>query len=114
MKKENIILEKSYKFSLDIIELYKLLASRKEYILSKQLLRSGTSVGANIYEAQGSISKKEFIMKMQIAYKEVIESHFWINLLKDSKFINEIEFDSYNEKVNEIRRILVSIQKKMK
>lgn len=114
MKKDNIILEKSYKFSLNIISTYKLLLTRKEYIMSKQLLRSGTSVGANIHEAQGSISKKEFIVKMQIAYKELIESEFWLNLLRDSNYLTTQEHDFQVYKLLELRRILVAIQKKMK
>ncbi|MEO6729045.1 MAG: four helix bundle protein [Candidatus Dojkabacteria bacterium] len=114
MKKENIILDKSYSFSIQIVQLYKVLISNKEYVLSKQLLRCGTSVGANIYEAQGSISKKEFIVKMQISYKELIESGYWLNLLKDTDFITNDTFNRYIGLVEEIKRILVSIQKKMK
>lgn len=112
--KKNIILEKSYKFSLEIISLYKFLSINKEFILSKQLLRSGTSIGANIHEAQGSISKKEFIMKMQIAYKELLETDFWIMLLKDSNYINETQFSEFNNNIQELKKILVSIQKKLK
>jgi four helix bundle protein len=80
----SIIEKKSYEFARRIIKLYKFLINKKEFILSKQLLRSGTSIGANIIEAQYSISKKEFRAKMSIVLKEVAESRYWINLLKDA------------------------------
>ena len=90
--KESIIAAKSFHFAISVVELYKTIIRReKEFVMSKQLLRSGTSVGANIAEASGSISKREFIAKMQISYKEAHESLFWITLLKDTNFINEIE-----------------------
>ncbi len=74
MKKENLIKEKSYKFVLDIIKLYKFLTSKNEYVLSKQILRSGTSIGANIEESQAAQSKKDFISKLSIANKEARET----------------------------------------
>jgi len=80
--KENVIRDKSFEFALKIIELYKhLTTEKKEYVLSKQLLRSGTSIGANIREAELSISKKEFTAKMQIALKEASETEYWLLLL---------------------------------
>jgi len=83
--KENIIQDKSYKFALRVINLYKyLIQNKKEYILSKQILRSGTSIGANIEEAIGGYSEKDFIAKLSLAYKEARESKYWINLLIDS------------------------------
>ena len=83
--KENIIHDKSYKFALRVINLYKyLIQNKKEYILSKQILRSGTSIGANIEEAIGGYSEKDFIAKLSLAYKEARESKYWINLLIDS------------------------------
>ena len=86
---ENLILDKSYQFSLMVIELYKFLINeKKEYLLSKQLLRCGTSIGANINEAQAAISKKDFIAKVSIASKEARESKYWLMLLKDSGYIN--------------------------
>jgi four helix bundle protein len=87
-EKDNIIKNRSYKFALRIIKLYKYLCEeKKEYVLSKQLLRSGTSIGANVEEAIGGISKKDFMNKMYIVYKESRETRYWINLLKDSDYI---------------------------
>jgi four helix bundle protein len=87
-EKDNIIKNKSYKFALRIIKLYKYLCEeKKEYVLSKQLLRSGTSIGANVEEAIGGISKKDFLNKMYIVYKESRETRYWINLIKDSDYI---------------------------
>ena len=87
--KDNLIMEKSYHFSLMVIELYKFLThEKKEYILSKQLLRSGTSIGANVNEAQAAISKKDFIAKISISSKEARESKYWLMLLKDSGYID--------------------------
>ncbi len=86
--KENIVKDKSYNFSLRIIKLYKhLMDEKNEFVLSKQVLRCGTSIGANIEEAVGGQSKKDFINKIAIAYKEARECHYWIRLLKDSSFI---------------------------
>ncbi len=87
MKKDNIIQTKSYNFAVRIIKLYKHLSQeKKEFVLSKQLLRSGTSIGANIEEAIGGQSRKDFFAKLTIAYKEARESHYWIRLLKDTDF----------------------------
>ena len=87
--KPNIVLDKSYAFSLKVIELYKFLTQeKKEYVLSKQLLRSGTSIGANTTEAQAAISKKDFIAKLSIASKEARETEYWLRLLTDSKYID--------------------------
>jgi len=84
---ENIILSKTYNFALRIIDLYKYLSKEeKEYTLSKQILRSGTSIGVNSEEAAGSISKKDFRAKFFIAYKEARETHYWIRLLRDSDY----------------------------
>ncbi len=85
---ENIVKDKSYKFSLRIIKLYQHLSvKKKEFLLSKQVLRCGTSIGANIEEAIGGQSKKDFISKISIAYKESRETHYWIRLLRDSNYI---------------------------
>ncbi len=82
---ENLVKEKSYKFALRVINLYKYIAeTKKEFVLSKQVLRCGTSIGANIEEAIGGQSKKDFITKMFISYKEARETHYWIKLLRDS------------------------------
>ncbi len=94
--KENIIVKKSYSFALAIIQLYKMLMERKEYVLSKQILRSGTSIGANVHEAVGSHSKKDFIHKLSIAVKEARETLYWLNLLKGSNYILIDEFNPLN------------------
>ena len=85
--KENIIVKKSYAFALEVINLYKYLIEKKEFVMSKQVLRSGTSIGANIHEGISSESKKDFIHKLSIAVKESRETSYWLNLLKDSNFI---------------------------
>jgi len=88
LEKENIVKEKSYKFSLRIVKLFKyLVENKKEFVLSKQVLRCGTSIGANIEEAIGGITKKDFINKVFIAYKEARETHYWIRLLRDSDYL---------------------------
>ncbi|MCE1164169.1 MAG: four helix bundle protein [Bacteroidetes bacterium] len=88
--RENIVKDKSYKFALRIIKLYQFLYNQKhESVLSKQVLRSGTSIGANIEEANGAMSRKDFLNKMYIAHKESRETHYWINLLRDSGYIDE-------------------------
>jgi len=109
---ENIILSKTYKFALRIIELYKYLCEeKKEYTLSKQILRSGTSIGANSEEAAGSISKKDFRAKFFIAYKEARETHYWIRLLRDSGYIDSKLAESLLNDTNEILKIIGAILK---
>lgn len=108
--KDNIIVKKSYSFALGIIGLYKtLVENKKEFVLSKQMLRSGTSIGANINEAVTSESKKDFIHKLSIAVKEVRETGYWLNLLKDSEYITEENFNQLNKDCEELARILNSI-----
>ena len=90
--KENIIQQKSYLFTIKIIELYKhLIGTKKEFVLSRQLLRSGTSIGANIEEALGGQSKKDFISKISIAYKEARETKYWLSLLREAKYMTQEE-----------------------
>ena len=84
--KENLVLDKSFNFSLSIIELYKELVKVNEYVISKQVLRSATSIGANIQEAQASVSKKDFVNKMAIASKEARETKYWLMLLDKSQY----------------------------
>lgn len=113
--KPNIIKDKSKSFAIRMIDLYKHLSdNKKEYIMSKQILRSGTSIGANINEAVCSISKKEFLSIMYIAYKEAAESQYWLELLKDTNYINHEEFNSLNRDCNELIKILSSITKSTK
>jgi len=90
MKEENVIQQKSYAFALRIIQLYRYLAQeKKEFVLAKQILRSGTAIGANVEEAIGAQSKKDFLSKMAIAYKEARETKYWLRLLKDTKYLPE-------------------------
>ena len=107
--KENIIVQKSYAFALEIVRLYKVLSGKNEYVLSKQILLSGTSIGANIHEAVSSESKRDFIHKMGIALKESRETCYWLNLLKDSGYLHEQTFDSLNDSCLSIIKILNSI-----
>ena len=109
---ENIVKDKSKKFALRIIILYKYLCEEKrEFIMSKQLLKSGTSIGANICEANHSMSKKEFISKMNISLKEAAETEYWLELLSESGFITKNEYDSIILDCSEIKRLLISIIK---
>ncbi len=115
MKTDNIIQTKSYTFALRVIKLYKFLKDeKKEYTLGKQVLRSGTSIGANVEEAIGRQSDKDFLSKMSIAYKEARETHYWIRLLSDSGFIKPNERDSLITDCEELLKIIGSIQKSMK
>ena len=115
MKKENVVQKKSYDFALRIIKLYKFLSEENnEYVLSRQVLRSGTSIGANIEEAIGAVSQKEFLVKLNIAYKEARETHYWIRLLKDSDYIAHSAFESIIADCDELLSIIGSISKTMK
>jgi len=115
MRKENIILEKTFSFSIRIVKLYKhLVKNYNEYDLFRQLLRSGTSIGANMEEAQGGYSKKEFLSKVAIAYKEARETRYWIRLLHSTSYITTEEFDSLEVDIEEISKIITSIQVSVK
>ena len=106
MKQENIILEKSFSFAVRIVKLYKYLCDdKKEFVLSKQLLRCGTSIGANINEAQAGQSKADFIDKMSIASKEARETKYWIDLLVTTKYL-EIEDKYAQSLINDIDKII--------
>ena len=108
----NIIKEKSFAFSKDIVFLYQILIKEKhEYILSKQLLRAGTSVGANIAEGVAGQSRKDFIHCLNIAYKEARETFFWLSLVKETNYLNPEEADPVLSRCDEIIRILCSILK---
>ena len=114
-EKDNIIRSKSFDFSVRIVNLYKVLYyERNEKKLSKQLLRSGTSIGANIEEGIAAFSKKEFIFKLQISYKEANESFYWIKLLHRTDYINDVEFESLKLNIEEIIKLLISIIKTSK
>ncbi len=104
-------LNTSFSFAIEIIEIYrKLIEEQKEYILSKQLVRSGTSIGANVEEAIGGYSKADFLSKMTIAYKETRETVYWIKLLAATKFIDEENAIDLKLKAEEISRIIGKIQ----
>lgn len=111
--KKNIIQEKSFEFALEIIYLYKQLKSQNEYVISNQLLRSGTSIGANVEEAIGAQSKKDFVNKMSVAYKEARETFYWLRLLKESRLADG-DFNKYLEKAEELNKIISSILKTSK
>jgi len=108
--KDNIVLNKSFDFALEIIELYKILKSKNEFVISKQLLRSGTSIGANVEEATAAQSKKDFATKMSIASKEARETRYWLRLLNKSKLV-EYDYKNYLNKIDELIRIITAIVK---
>lgn len=113
--KDNIVYEKAFKFSINVVNLYKYLSKEKsEYILSKQILRSGTSIGANIKEGIEGQSKKDFLSKMNIALKEASETEYWLELLLATKYIDVKLFDSILEDCKELNRILTAIIKTTK
>ncbi len=108
----NLIEVKSFKFAVRIVNVYKhLTREKKEFVLSKQLLRSGTSIGANVSEAQRGQSKADFIAKMSIALKEANESHYWIRLLYETNYLTQTQYASLEKDISEIIKILVSICK---
>lgn len=112
---ENIIQQKTYTLALDVIKVYKdLIDRKKEFVISRQLLRCGTSVGANVEEAIGGQSDKDFFMKITIAYKEARETRYWLRLLKDSGFLDSITAQALDDKCTEVCRILSKIQITMK
>lgn len=115
MRRNSIVYDKSFKFSIRIVKVYKYLKeSKKEYIMSKQLMRCGTSIGANISEGLEGQSKKDFISKLQIALKEANESRYWINLLKATDYLEDKEEESLIADLEEIIKLLVSIIKTSK
>ena len=109
------IQERSFRFAIRIVNLYKILcADRKEYVLSKQLLRSGTSIGANVTEAQQAQSKADFRSKLNIALKEATETKYWLRLLAATDYLTEAEFESIFTDCTEIEKILVVSVKTLK
>ena len=112
---ENIIEIKSFNFAVRIVNLYKYLTDKKkEYVLSKQLIRSGTSIGANVSEAEQAQSKPDFVSKMNIALKETSETKYWIKLLNATEFLSEKESNSLLVDCVELEKLLVSIIKSSK
>lgn len=115
MESENVIVDKSKAFAIRIIRLYKFLCDeKKEFVLSKQVLRSGTSIGANVKEAIRGQSKADFYAKMNISLKEASETEYWLELLHESDYITKEQFSSIYEDCQELIRILVSITKTQK
>ena len=113
--KENIVKNKSFGFAIRIVRLYQfLVAEKKEFVLSKQLLRSGTSVGAMVREAEHAETKKDFVHKMAIAQKEINESIYWLELLKETDYLSVNEFESLNTDAIEIIKLITSIIKSAK
>jgi four helix bundle protein len=112
--KENLIQQKTYDFALKIINTSKQMQMNKEFVLSRQLLKSGTSIGANVEEAIGGQSRKDFLSKISIAYKEARETKFWLRLLRDSNSIDTDHSDELIYQVDEILRIIGSIQRTTK
>jgi four helix bundle protein len=105
-QKPNIAYEKAYAFAIRIVNAYRHLCDKKEYVLSKQLLRSGTSVGANLAEAGAALSRADLSAKVSIAYKECQEAKYWLSLLKDTGYIDAKAFESIHADADEIARIL--------
>lgn len=110
MKTDNVIVDKSKAFGIRIIRLYQHLETKhKGFPLSKQLLRSGTSIGANVKESVYAQSTKDFVSKLQISLKETNETEYWLELMVATEYINEMEFKSINYDCTEIKKILISI-----
>ncbi len=113
MPKENVVYNKAYLFAIRIVKAYEfLIKEKKMYKVAEQLLRSGTSTGANLSEANGAISKADFSAKVSIAYKECLETKFWIALLKDTNYIDEKTYHSISADAEELGRLLFAILKK--
>ena len=115
MDSQNVIYEKSFQFAVRIVKLYKFLCSeQKEFTLSKQLLRCGTSIGANIAEAQQAQSHADFISKLSIALKETTETKYWLQLMQATGYLTETQSDSMLSDCSELEALLVTILKKLK
>lgn len=113
--KDNILLDKSFAFAIKIVELYKHLSQdKKEFVLSKQLLKSGTSIGANINESQEAQSRSDFISKLSISLKEARETKYWIELLKETNYLVDRKTDDILKDLTELIKLLVSIIKSTK
>ncbi|WP_353168312.1 four helix bundle protein [Flavobacterium sp.] len=109
MEKRNVIKEKSFEFAKEIVYLYKNLADKKEFVLSRQLLKSGTSIGANIREAEHAQSKADFINKLSISLKEANETEYWLDLLYETNYLSDELFQNLKIKNIELLKLLISI-----
>lgn len=113
--KINVVQEKSYAFAVRIVRLYQHLSlEKREFVLSRQVLRCGTSIGANVEEALGGQSRADFVSKMSIAYKEARETSYWLRLLRDTDYLTPAQFESIHTDAEELCRIIASIQKTTK
>lgn len=110
MKEDNVVLRKSYDFANRMVKLCRFLCEQhKEYVLSQQMLRSGTSIGANVREAQRAQSRKDFVAKLTIAQKEAYETEYWLELLRDNRYLTQEQFDSIFKDCRELTNILSQI-----
>ncbi len=109
--KENILQEKTLAFSVRIVNLYKYLTQKKEFVISKQLYKCGTSIGANVAESQRAQSTADFVSKLKIAMKEASETQYWLQLLHQTAYLTEKEFSSIHSDLVEILKILTAICK---
>ncbi|MDT0650100.1 MULTISPECIES: four helix bundle protein [Autumnicola] len=115
MERENAIRKKSFLFSVKVVTLYKFLVStKKEFVMSKQLLRSGTAIGALVREAEQAESRADFIHKLSIALKEANETEYWLDLLKATEYLNQEQYEESQKDIKEILKLLIAIVKKMK
>jgi len=115
VEKENVVKSKSFAFSVRIVRLYQYLANqKKEFIIAKQLLRSGTSVGAMVKEAEHAESRNDFKHKISIAQKEINESIYWLELLRETEYLSKEEFDSLKADAIELLKIVTAIIKSVK
>ena len=113
--KENVLKDKAYAFALEIIKVYKTLTEQqREYVLSKQLLRAGTSIGANLEEADGAQSKRDFLHKVSISFKEARETHYWIRLLNDSQYLPNEAASLLQQQCDELLKIMTAVIKTTK
>lgn len=109
-QKPNAAYEKAYAFAVRVVKCCQFLTGeKKEYVLSKQLLRGGTSIGANLAEANGAISEADFSAKVSVSYKECQEAKYWLNLLKDTGYLEESAYASFYADANELGKILFAI-----
>ena len=110
---QNVVVEKSLEFAIRMVKLFQYLErEKKEYVLSKQILRSGTSIGANVREATQGLSKKDFTAKMSIALKEAHETEYWLEILFRTQYLSEREYESIRADCAELNKILIAIVKK--
>jgi four helix bundle protein len=111
--RKSIVYQKAYAFAIRMVRLYKHLCDKKkEYVMSKQLMRCGTAIGANIAEANGAVSKEDFSFKMSLSYKECLETKYWLSLLKDTEYLLPREYQSLAAEADEIAGMLFSILEK--